>query len=305
MKWHRVSTRRTTQRFAGCICCSLLVAFACVAGSQFRASAKQLTGATQQTNTSNNSQTRLANLRKLIASGHPQQAFDQAEQWRSADPTVPGLDVLEGDALYDLNRLPEADAAYVRALALDPHDGAAAQMRGLTLFKLGRPKDALPWLEINHAVGAQSKADPTYVLALCYMDTLRYDDARKAFATQFGVPPESAAAYLLAARMLQRREFKPVAKQDAEKALALQPNLPGAHILLGELALAQNHLDDAIAEFGKERELNPLGGVAYERMGDAYTRAGNYTDAERVPATGCPAGAQCHRAIHPAGQGVC
>ncbi len=218
----------------------------------------------------------------MIASGHDQDAVERAEALRAQQPHTAGLDLAEGDALYDLGRLVDAEAAYGRALALDPHDEAAAQMRGLSLFRLGRPKDAVALLETNHAVGAQAKADPTYVLALCYMDTLRYDDARRAFAAQYGFAPESAPAYLVTARMLLRREFKPIAKQYAEKALAMRPDLPGAHELLGELALGQNHLDEAEAEFSKERDLDPLEGVAYERLGDAYTRSGKYTDAARV-----------------------
>ena len=42
-----------------------------------------------------------------------------------AEPGAPGLDAAEGDALYDLNRLTEANEAYTRALARDPHDEAA------------------------------------------------------------------------------------------------------------------------------------------------------------------------------------
>ncbi len=185
----------------------------------------------------------------------------------TATPNMAGVDRLEGDALYDLNRLRDAEAAYARALAANPHDEAAAQMRGLTLFRLGRPADAIPLLEVNHAFGAQTKADPTYVLALCYLDTLHYDDARRAFALQYGMAPESAAAYLLAARMLLRRGYVPVAQQFAEKAVALDPRLPLAHQLLGEIALAQNKPDLAIAELEKERTANPLQPAVYERLG--------------------------------------
>ena len=221
-------------------------------------------------------------IRKLTVTGHADLALQRAESLKESSAHLPGLDLAEGDALYSLNRLQEADQAYARAMIADPRDQAAAQMRGLTLFKLGRPKEALPLLETNHAVGVQSKADPTYVLALCYMDTLRYDDARRAFAAQFSVPPESGAAYLVAARMLLRREFKPVAKQYAEKALTLQPDLPGAHLLLGELALGENHLDDAISQFQQERQQDPLLGISYERLGDAYTRGGKFAEAERI-----------------------
>ncbi len=72
-----------------------------------------------------------------------------------------------------------------RSPATTPRDTESAQMRGLTLFRLGRPADAIPLLESSRE-GPLSKADPNYVLALCYMDTRRYDDARHAFATQYG-----------------------------------------------------------------------------------------------------------------------
>ncbi len=227
----------------------------------------------------------LASIAKLEATGHIDTALEQIKAVRNSGANPPGLDRLQGSALYDLNdpkRLPEAAEAFGRALAVDPHDEEAAQMRGLTLFKLGRPADAIPLLETNHAFGAQSKADPTYVLALCYMDTRRYDDARRAFAAQYGFAPESAAGYLLAARMLLRREYLPVSQQFAQKAVALDPRLPLAHELLGEIALAGGHSDEAIKELELEKAANPLEGQAYERLGDAYSRAAKYPEAERV-----------------------
>ena len=221
-------------------------------------------------------------LAKLIATGRDAAALEQIKALQASGTKVAGLDRLAGDAYFDLNELQEADAAFARALVADPKDAAAAQMRGLTLVRLGRPADAIPLLEANHTAGAQSKADPTYALALCYMDTRRYDDARKAFAAQFGFAPESAAGYLVGARMLFRREYVPVAKQFAEKALALDPKLPMAHELLGEIALAGGHSDDAIREFEAERAGNPLLGVVYESLGDAYSRAARYPEGEQV-----------------------
>ncbi len=224
----------------------------------------------------------LAGVKKLVATGRDDAALQQLKSLRAEQPKAPGLDRLEGDAFYDLNRMPEAEAAFGRALIADPHDGEAAQMRGLTLFKLGRPSDALPLLEANHAFGAQSKADPTYVLALCYMDTRRYDDARKAFAAQYGFDPDSAPGYLVAARMLLRREYLPVSQQFAEKAVTLDPHIPLAHELLGEIALAGGHADEAVKQLQVERATNPLEGSVYERLGDAYSRQAQYPEAERV-----------------------
>lgn len=217
----------------------------------------------------------LAALRKLIDSGRAQQALDRLPAQGA------GVDRTRGLAMYALNRMPDADVAFAAALTADPHDQEAAQMRGLTLFRMGKPAAAIPLLEGAREMQARSKVDPSYLLALCYMDTRRYDDARHAFAAQYGFPPDSSAAYLLAARMLLRREYLPIAKEYATKAVSLDERLPLAHALLGEIALAGNHLDEAIAEFEKERQRDPLEGSVYDRLGDAYSRAARYGEAQQ------------------------
>jgi predicted Zn-dependent protease len=217
----------------------------------------------------------------MIDRGHPADALKQLDALAAQPPVLPGVDRLRGLALYSQNQFPQADAAFAAALKQDPHDEESEQLRGLTLFRLGRTADAIPLLESAHEWTSQTRADPSYVLALCYMDTRQFDNARRAFATQYGFAPDSAPAYLLAARMLLRREYLPVAQQFATKALELDPQLPLAHALLGEIALAGEHLDEAVAEFEKERTRNPLDGSIYDRLGDAYTRSGDYTKAQQ------------------------
>lgn len=223
----------------------------------------------------------LTSLRKAIDSGHADQALTRIAEMRTSHATEPGLSRIEGLAYYAKGELRSADTAFAAALQEDHSDTESAQMRGLTLFRLGRPADAIPLLESSRD-SAFRKADPNYVLALCYMDTRRYDDARHAFATQYGFPAESAAAYLVSARMLLRREYLPISQQFAQKALELEPTLPLAHELLGEIALAGNHLDVAIAELEKERAHNPLESIVYDRLGDAYVRSARYDDAQRT-----------------------
>jgi tetratricopeptide (TPR) repeat protein len=223
----------------------------------------------------------LAQLRLQIDRGHAAEALTRLDAMASQHPVQAGVYRLRGVALYTLNQFSDADAAFETALAQDPHDAEAAQMRGLTLFRLGRPADAIPLLESAHEWSSQTRVDPNYALALCYIDTRQFDKARMAFAAQYGFPPESGAAYLLAARMLLRREYLPVAQQFATKALELDPQLPMAHGLLGEIALAGEHLDVAISELEKERAGNPLNGTTYDRLGDAYSRAGDYTKAQQ------------------------
>ncbi len=214
-------------------------------------------------------------LEKDINTGHA----DTALQTLDSNPSIGNRDRLRGEALYALNRLPEAEKALAAAPAADL---AATQLRGLVLFRMGRPADAIPFLEKAHTWTPETKSDPAYVLALCYIDARRYDDARHAFADQYGFPPDSAAAHLLAARMLLRREYVPIAQEEARKALALEPELPEAHMLLGEVALAQAHVDEAITELEAEGKRNPLNGAVYDRLGDALSRKGDYAAAQQT-----------------------
>lgn len=225
---------------------------------------------------------RLHALEVLANTGRGDEALRQLDALASAEPGTPSLQRVRGMALYSLDRLADAEKAFAAAMAADPHDDEAAQMRGLSLFRMGRPADAIPLLESAHGEGVQRKADPTYVLALCYVDARRYDDARRAYAAQYGFPPDSASAYLLAARMLLRREYLPVALRFAEEAVRLDAHLPLAHELLGEIALAGNHVDEAVMQFQQERAMNPLEPSSYERLGDGYTRLGRFPDARRV-----------------------
>ncbi len=224
----------------------------------------------------------LSSISKLANTGRGEEALRDLDRLAAAQPRLPGLDRTRGLALYSIDRLKEADAAFAAALAADPQDEEAAQMRGLTLFRMGRPAEAIPLLERSHETGVQQKADPTYVLALCYVDARRYDDARRAYAAQYGLAPESAAAYLLAARMLLRREYLPVALQFAEAAVAKDSKLPLAHEVMGEIALAQSRLDGAAAEFKAEIAANPLEAVPYERLGDVLGRKGEYAAAREA-----------------------
>jgi predicted Zn-dependent protease len=217
-------------------------------------------------------------IKQLIDRGHIAEATTDLDQLPAQ---TPGVDRLRGEALYAQASYSAADQAFAHALAADPKDREAAQMRGLTLFRLGRAADAIPLLEGARDAMAQTKADPNYVLALCYLETRRYDDARHAFAIQYGFAPDSAPSYLLSARMLFRREYVPIAQEFARKALALQPDLPRAHLLLGEIALSGQHVDEAITEFEQEKARNPLEPSIYDRLGDAYARAAKYPEAEQ------------------------
>lgn len=218
----------------------------------------------------------------LIDGGHFDQALQKLDALALEQPERAGVEYLRGMVFYQQNKMTEAAAAFGKAVAQDPRNLEALQMQGVSLFRGGKSAEAIPFLEQAHRSVPDANVDPNYVLGLCYMDTRRYDDARRAFARQYGFSPDSPPAYLLAARMLLRRDYLPVAEEAARRALSLDPRLPRARLLLGEIALAHGQSADAIADFEQESNLNPLDGMVYERLGDAYLRAGDFEHAQQA-----------------------
>lgn len=220
--------------------------------------------------------------RRLLAQGKLDQSLQQLDALSRQTPEPSGLERLRGFAYYQQNDLAAADAAFAKALAQDPADTEAMQLRGVTLFRMGKAAEAIPLLEKAHTAVSNANIDPNYVLGVSYLQVGRLDDARRAFAAQYGFPPDSAPAYLLAARMFFHQENVPAAHAAATKALQLNSSLPLAHQLLGEIALATGDIPAAIADFEKEEQLNPLNGELYDRLGDAYLRNRQFAEAQHA-----------------------
>lgn len=187
-------------------------------------------------------------------------------------PSAKGVQHEFGLAYYRTGKLVEARDAFSAAIQQDPEDVESVQMEGLTLYRLGQPAAAIPFLERVRQWAPNAGTDANYVLGLCYVNANRYDDARKAFAAQFGEDPNSGSAWLLFATMLQHANLPRQAAVEAQKALDVNPQLPLAHFLLGQVALLDSNIDLALKEFQAEQRINPDYAPVYERLGDAYLR---------------------------------
>ena len=218
----------------------------------------------------------------LAGRGRLDQAMTVLDQLALQSPEPSGVERLRGVIFYQREQFAPAIEAFKKAVAQDPTDREAMELHGVSLFRMGHPGEAIPLLEKAHAAVERANIDPEYVLGLCYADVARYDDARHAFATQYGFAPDSPPAYLLAARLFLRREMREQAEAQASKALALDPSLPLAHELLGEAALARGDVQTAVRELEAECKINPLDGVTYDRLGDAYLRGGQYPEAQQA-----------------------
>lgn len=223
-----------------------------------------------------------ANADRLLALGKFSEAISELEAMRNQAPPPQGLAHELGLAYYKKADYANAILNFEKALQEKPDDGEATQLLGLSLYLGGRPNAAIPYLQKVQSWYPRANVDASYILGAAYIQTKQYPQAREAFAKMFGVPPDSAAAYLFCARVLLRLDFAPVSEEYALKAISLDPKLPMAHYLLGELYLYQSKIDQAIAHFEQEMAVNPGFANVYYKLGDAYTRVQKFDDAERL-----------------------
>src|SRR2546425_887650 len=232
--------------------------------------------------TPNQSAPDFTEARRLMQQGKYDQAIAQLQELSAKDPGLKGLPHELGTAYYKKGDYMKAVESLKAALEQDPHDNEAVQLLGLSYYLSGRPAEAIPQLEKVQTWYPRANVDASYILGLCYIQTKDYPHARAAFAKMFDVPSESAPAYLFTARMLFRQEVDPIAEEYAQKAVSLDPRLPLAHFLLGELYLFKSRVPESIAEFQKELAINPGDAAAYYKLADAYSRIQKFDDAERL-----------------------
>jgi tetratricopeptide (TPR) repeat protein len=220
--------------------------------------------------------------RRLLEQGKFAEAIESLNALAKSAPDLKGLARELGIAYYRKGDYVNAVLNFQRSLKENPDDGEATQLTGLSLYLAGKPAEAIPYLEKVQSWYPSANVDASYILGVSYIQTKSYPQARAAFAKMFGVPTDSAASYLFTARMLLRLDFGPVAEEYGKKAVELDPRLPLAHFLLGELYLYQSKIPDAIAQFEQELRINPGHAASFYKLADAYSRVQKFDDAEKL-----------------------
>jgi tetratricopeptide (TPR) repeat protein len=221
-------------------------------------------------------------IHRLTEQGKFDEALAALREISTADPAAKNLAHEWGVAYYRKGDYINAINSFHRSLAENPNDNEATQLLGLSLYLTGKPAEAIPHLEKVQVWYPSANVDAAYILGVAYIQTKQYPNARAAFAKMFQVSPESAAAYLFTARLLLRFDFGPIADEYGKKAVELDPKLPLAHQMLGELYLYQSRIPEATAQFEQELAINPGNPAAYYKLADAYSRVQKFDEAEKL-----------------------
>jgi tetratricopeptide (TPR) repeat protein len=226
----------------------------------------------------------------LHKSGDLAGAIRAYRQYLAVDPDSVLARSNLGAALAGTGRYEEAIAAYDSALSRLPDNPALLMNLGLAYYKMGRHAEAAARFERAISLSPSFKERVTLLLAVCYNSLGRYKDAVALLAPlekeKAGDPGfdylygtaligngqnaegaavidriltrgDSAEARLLRGTLELSAHDRDNARLDLQKAVALNPNLPGAHARLGELLLTLGETQEARAAFTQEIALNP------------------------------------------------
>jgi tetratricopeptide (TPR) repeat protein len=186
-------------------------------------------------------------------------------------------------AAYKQHKFAEAVAQFTEALKTENPGsveyGESVLLLGQSLYLESKYAESIPWLEkATAAKGTTPEA--AYMLGNAFILTQQSEKAVRAFAQLFQVGADSAAAHLTTAQMLMHQDLATDAALQAKKALEIDPKIPGAYFILGEVAIYQADIEGAVADLKKEIEINPTFARAHYRLGDAYTREERWEDAQ-------------------------
>ena len=193
-----------------------------------------------------------------------------------------GDDHAAGVEFFHQRKLPQAIEALEKSVAAEKPGTVeyreSTMLLGQSYYLSARLPEALKWLSKAVADGERSN-EAFYMLGNGYIQQREPLKAREAFAAMFGVPRDSAAAHLLTAQFMVRQEFEEFAEKELNAALDLDPKIPQAHYLRGQLAVFHGNFDHGIDELRQELKINPDFGMAHYKLGDAYSRKEAWDDA--------------------------
>lgn len=217
----------------------------------------------------------LAQAQSLLAAGRTDSAIDALKAIAKSAPDDSRVIHLLGLAYYQKADYPRA-VEYLSSSVKQAKEGSAqhrqaVRLIGMSHYFLGHSKEAAAYLELVKN-WSPDDTENAYVLGVSYLQSHDNDKARASFGRMFAVAPDSAPAYLINAQMMIRQGLEEAAEKELAKALALDPKLPQANFLLGELAIYHANIDLGVELLKKEIAINPGFAMSYYMLGEAYGR---------------------------------
>jgi tetratricopeptide (TPR) repeat protein len=168
---------------------------------------------------------------------------------------------------------------YLQALAVDPLDAEANYFLAANLARRGKYHLAVPLLRT--AVDTYPGYEEAWrLLAECYLQERDFVAGAEAYGRVLALAPYDAAALARYAAVLMELGRVEEGVATARRALAVDPTVPGAHLLLGRYYLGRGEAGAARAELEAELVVAPRSARAYVLLAECYEALGATEAAE-------------------------
>lgn len=204
-----------------------------------------------------------------------EQALALAQQRLESEPSNPQVLGRVGSLLAVLGRPAEAVPFLERAVTIDPTNPEMVNNLGATLRAIGRGADAIPLLRRAVEI-APGYDDARYNLAGVLAKSGAYAEAIPHYERLLAGAPESPQIQNALARSLWKADRLDEAIAAHEALLARHPDFHLAYADYGNALKESGRLDEAVAAHTRAIELAPHVGAYYRYLAD--TRAAAVTD---------------------------
>jgi tetratricopeptide (TPR) repeat protein len=185
------------------------------------------------------------------------------------DPSLWGSALYLGMSYYRTDRFKEAVRSLGRALALKPHIAEAQFWLGCSLIADNQAESAIPHL-------LEAGADPAWRLQ---SETMLVKAYRRAAVDSYqriaAVAPDSERVHLAKAHLLEWKGANNGTIWESRQALRRNPEVEGAHRIIGDVYWREKGFEQAAKEFQAELLLNPLDGESNLRLGEFWLAKGD------------------------------
>lgn len=204
------------------------------------------------------------------------------QQALAAEPANATVQRVWGRQQHQSGRYVEAEAAFKKAVALDPQS-AEAQINLAENYLFGLKKAKLAESAYRAAIALEGGNAQAHLGLAATLGALgRPDDALLEYEMAVKLAPQDPKYRLAQARYYSSRAKFDQALVVLQEAIALDPAFLPAYIDRGDLFLAKNDLEQAVATYRAAIKAVPGAAIAYFRLGTVFEGQRRWADAEQA-----------------------
>lgn len=173
----------------------------------------------------------------------------------------------------------QAGSLYEQVLHANPNHPDALQLVGVMSHQMGRPYEAIQFIERAISV-KPDVAEFHNNLAAAWMDASNPTEAARCCRRAIQIEPRYAEAHSNLGNALKALGDLRAAENECRRAVQLAPDRASSYFNLGNIQRDRNELDDAVASYRTAIRINPSHYQALNNLAQLLSRSGRLDDAQ-------------------------